>query len=210
MTSQRAPNPQTPTQGLAHFLWMQASILEHSSLVIHSGRHIGGDPWYSGKQEHTACPLWFRHTLLGPQGDGTHGSVLGGTSTIQTVFSYIIPSTRLANWNAIFTLWFWFAQRKWVSYKLWRTRASRNMIYYVAICGLAARSNTRVLTFIANASFVSRAFGTEDTLGSTTFVRIARVLGQTFANTIAVAVSIWATRRRIARIYWLRSGCKLN
>lgn len=180
MTSQRAPSPQTPIQGLTHFLWTQASILEHSSLVTHSGRHIGGVPWYSGKHEQTACSLWFRHTLLGPHGDGKHGSVLGGIS--KNIFKKFMKLNRIFSLRSVtletlFTYWFWSTGCEWISYKFWRTSASRNVIDYVTISTLTTSSNARIYTFIANTCFVSWTLGTENTFWSTTFVRITGVLG---------------------------------
>lgn len=77
-------------QGLIHFLLTQACTVGHSSLIIHSGRHDGGDPWYSGRQEHTGWPLLLRHMLFGPQEDGLHGSTGIGASV---TFTGIINNT---------------------------------------------------------------------------------------------------------------------
>lgn len=46
--------PHVPGQGSLHFWFMQALFWAHSELTMHSGRHDGGAPTYSGWQEHTA------------------------------------------------------------------------------------------------------------------------------------------------------------
>lgn len=74
MTLQRAPTPQDPGQGSVHFWLMQALLLGHSALMLHSGRQLGGDPIYVGKQEQDGEPLILRHSAFCPQGDGTQGS----------------------------------------------------------------------------------------------------------------------------------------
>lgn len=67
--------PQGRGQGFTHFWFMQALFEGQSELTTHSGRHEGGFPVYSGRQEHTALPETTRHWLFGPQGDGIHGFV---------------------------------------------------------------------------------------------------------------------------------------
>lgn len=67
--------PQVPVQGSTHFWLIHAWFWEHSELTVHSGRQKGGLPIYVGEQEHTAWSLIRRHWLLGPQGDGTQGSI---------------------------------------------------------------------------------------------------------------------------------------
>lgn len=52
---------------------MQAMLLGHSELTVHSGLQLGGDPMLPGKQEQTAFPPISLHWLFGPQGVGTHG-----------------------------------------------------------------------------------------------------------------------------------------
>lgn len=80
----RAFNPHVFGQGSEHFLLTQARCTGHSALTMHSGRHDGGAPIYSGKQVHTACPLIGRHLLLGPQGDGVQGSLFGSGGSLKT------------------------------------------------------------------------------------------------------------------------------
>lgn len=55
-------------QGFVHFRLTQDLSSGHSEFIVHSGRHPGGIPKYCGLQEHTAWPLFTRHSLLGPQG----------------------------------------------------------------------------------------------------------------------------------------------
>lgn len=52
---------------------MQAKLLLHSLLLIHSGLQFGGDPMNSGRQEHDGDSPITLHWALGPQGDGSHG-----------------------------------------------------------------------------------------------------------------------------------------
>lgn len=61
LTLQFALAPQFPGQGSLHFWFIQALSYEHSELTIHSGRHPGGLPVYSGKHEQTAWPDTSRH-----------------------------------------------------------------------------------------------------------------------------------------------------
>lgn len=68
--------PHGPGQGFMHFWLIQAKFDGHSALTTHSGRHPGGEPVNSGRQEQTAWSLITWHLLFGPQGDGEHGSFL--------------------------------------------------------------------------------------------------------------------------------------
>lgn len=70
MTRQSAFSPHGPGQGDTHFWFLQVLSEGHSVLTTHSGLQFGGDPLYSGKQEHTLCPFDIRHWLLGPHGEG--------------------------------------------------------------------------------------------------------------------------------------------
>jgi len=89
-TWHRASIPQVPGQGSWHFCEMQAWFWGHSELTTHSGLHDGGLPRKLGWQEHTARPLVTRHTLFGPQGDGSHGFCGGrAVQNDQTVCSHI-------------------------------------------------------------------------------------------------------------------------
>ena len=74
--------PQEPTQGSLHFWLMQASWLEHSGLLAHSGRQFGGDPMNSGRQEHEGASLKTWHWALGPHGDGWQGFVGIGSISV--------------------------------------------------------------------------------------------------------------------------------
>lgn len=65
--------PHLPGQGSTHFWFIQARLLAHSELMVHSGLHPGGVPMYEGRQEQIAWPLLSLHKLFGPQGVGTHG-----------------------------------------------------------------------------------------------------------------------------------------
>lgn len=66
--------PHVPGQGFLHFWLLHASDCAQSELIMHSGLQVGGLPIYSGRQEQTAWLLKSRHWLLGPHGDGEHGS----------------------------------------------------------------------------------------------------------------------------------------
>lgn len=44
ITLQFAPIPQEPGQGSLHFSRMQAWVLRHSELIMHSGLQLGGLP----------------------------------------------------------------------------------------------------------------------------------------------------------------------
>jgi hypothetical protein len=61
ITVQIALNPHAPRHGSRHFSCMQALLLGHSELIVHSGRQFGGDPVYVGKHEHDGDPLISRH-----------------------------------------------------------------------------------------------------------------------------------------------------
>lgn len=65
--------PQEPGQGSEHLLRIQAKLLEHSELIVHSGLQFGGLPIKVSKQEQDGKSPILRHCEFGPQGDGTHG-----------------------------------------------------------------------------------------------------------------------------------------
>jgi hypothetical protein len=73
MTWQFAFFPQTLLHGSIHFLLTQALSNGHSRLIVHSGLQPGGIPIYSNLQEQTACSLFTRQSLFGPQGFILHG-----------------------------------------------------------------------------------------------------------------------------------------
>lgn len=75
MTEQSVFCPHAWTHGFIHFLFTQALLEGHSELITHSGRHEGGVPLYSGRQEQTTLFELTRHWLFGPQGFGSHGFV---------------------------------------------------------------------------------------------------------------------------------------
>lgn len=54
---------------------MQARFMGQSELTRHSGRQVGGDPMYLGKQEQEGVPPIFLHSAYMPHGDGMHGSL---------------------------------------------------------------------------------------------------------------------------------------
>lgn len=56
---------------------MQALLLGHSGLMVHSGLQFGGLPMYVGRQEHDGDPPMSLHWELRPQGVGTQGSLYG-------------------------------------------------------------------------------------------------------------------------------------
>jgi len=71
-----------------------------------------------------------------------------------------------------------------ITYVAGWTGADRNMIYHIASCVLTAYSRTRIFALILQTSFIARAFRIEDTLRTTSFIRITDVLGQTFTFAI--------------------------
>lgn len=64
--------------GFLHFWFMQASELEHSLLLTHSGRQFGGVPMNSGKQEQEGISPFTTHWELGPHGEGMQGFPFSG------------------------------------------------------------------------------------------------------------------------------------
>lgn len=52
---------------------MHARFVTHSVLTTHSGRQLGGDPTNAERHEQIDIPLFTRHSLFGPHGDGLHG-----------------------------------------------------------------------------------------------------------------------------------------
>lgn len=64
-------------QGFLHFILIQAKLIWHSLLLIHSGLQFGGEPMNSAKQEHDGDWPWTLHWEFGPQGDGTQGFPIG-------------------------------------------------------------------------------------------------------------------------------------
>lgn len=82
ITLHSAPAPQEPGQGSRHFSLIQDKILGHSALMVHSGLQLGGEPAYSGKQEHDGIPPLSLHCEYGPHGEGRHGSVITWTGLV--------------------------------------------------------------------------------------------------------------------------------
>lgn len=78
----RAADPHVWVHGSPHLLLRHAWFDEHSELTIHSGLQLGGESTKPGWQEHTGLLLISLHMLLGPQGEGVHGSTdfVGGIS----------------------------------------------------------------------------------------------------------------------------------
>lgn len=73
ITLHKAPAPQDPGHGSRHFSLIQAKLLAHSELIIHSGRQFGGDPMNDGRQEHDGIVPITWQIEFNPHGDGTHG-----------------------------------------------------------------------------------------------------------------------------------------
>lgn len=61
---------------------IHAKLLGHSEFIVHSGLQFGGFPKNCGKHEHDGEPPMFLHCALGPQGDGTQGSLTGSMTGI--------------------------------------------------------------------------------------------------------------------------------
>lgn len=95
MTLQLAFKPHELGHGSVHFWFTQARLAGHSVLTTHSGRQLGGEPTNVERQEQIAMPLFTRHSLLGPQGDGLHGSTLSGSSSSLKNYKYFINVMRI-------------------------------------------------------------------------------------------------------------------
>lgn len=68
---------------------MQAKLLLHSLLLIHSGLQFGGEPINSRRQEQDGEAPFTLHTALGPQGEGLHGFMgTGGTFAEIEILQY--------------------------------------------------------------------------------------------------------------------------
>ena len=68
-------------QGSLHFPLIHVKCLGHSELMVHSGRHDGGIPIKSGRQEQTGDSLIVLQSEFGPHGDGTQE---GGLSVVNS------------------------------------------------------------------------------------------------------------------------------
>lgn len=91
-TRHSALAPHKPGHGSLHLLRMHAKWLEHSELLAHSGRQLGGVPINSAKQEHEGVSLISLHSEFGPHGDGWQGfmgACWGGCSTTKQHCLYI-------------------------------------------------------------------------------------------------------------------------
>lgn len=83
-TRQSAFEPQEPGQGSLHFWLMQARLLLHSLLLIHSGLQFGGELINSGRQEQEGKSFTTWHWEFGPQIADWHGLIGtgNGSSTV--------------------------------------------------------------------------------------------------------------------------------
>lgn len=91
--------------------------------------------------------------------------------------NYIFNMTSFKKGSRIITWWWWqVAKSERISRVSWSAGTRGQMVYDLAISILTARSRTRVLTFVSDASSVRRTIRVEDTLRSTSFVRIAYVI----------------------------------
>jgi hypothetical protein len=69
---------------------MHAKLLEHSELLTHSGRQLGGEPTYSFKHEHDGESPIGRHSEFGPHGDGWQGFVDGVCNGVSGIGWHLI------------------------------------------------------------------------------------------------------------------------
>lgn len=76
---QLAFRPHEPGHGSRHFWVMQALLLGHSGLIVHSGRQFGGLPIKESRQEQEGTPPMSLHCALEPHGDGMHTSLKSST-----------------------------------------------------------------------------------------------------------------------------------
>lgn len=105
-----APAPQEPGHGSLHFSLMQALLLVHSALIVHSGRQFGGDPIYSDKQEQDGMSLMLLQTEFGPHGDGTQGFFVNvrvgtGSGAIKVSFYFMIFISILRSYVVLDNIW---------------------------------------------------------------------------------------------------------
>ena len=90
-TLQIAFTPQEFIQGSWHFCLMHANRLEHSLLLTHSGRQLGGNPINSRRHEQDGWSLSTWHSAFGPQGDGWQGLIgIGGLSALIFIKNQLI------------------------------------------------------------------------------------------------------------------------
>lgn len=85
-----------------------------------------------------------------------------------------------------------------------RTGTDGDVVDDVALSVLAACTGTGVTALVAQTSLVPWTLRVEHTLWPTSFVRIAAVLWDTFAQALSSADSVRSARRRITGVYCLR------
>lgn len=78
-----------------HLRFVQASLLGHSLLLIHSGLQFGGEPKNSGKQEHEGELFETLHSEFGPQGDGRQGFPVSSGRSLAKRTITIVPFVKL-------------------------------------------------------------------------------------------------------------------
>jgi hypothetical protein len=204
MTLQLAPAPQEPGQGSLHFSRMQAKLLGHSELMVHSGRQFGGEPVYVGRQEQEGEPPTSRHCEFAPQGLGTHGFTttgLGG-STGGAAMIYVMRSS----WGFRMELtWNWEASSERITGKSRLTAADGAVIDHLTVGIESASSRARIGAFLIDTSFVLGTFGTDNAFRSTTG-RTSSIIRQTRTNGLSVyfaALTVRSAWTRLTRIF----GC---
>lgn len=81
---------------------MQAKLLRHSGLIVHSGLQFGGIPIKPSTHEHAGLSPRNWHIEFGPHGDGTHGLIgtLGSSAKLKKHYitfinflncNYVVP-----------------------------------------------------------------------------------------------------------------------
>ncbi len=215
ITSQRALIPQVPGQGSLHLNLWQALFVGHSALTTHSGLQSGGAPWYSGKQEQTACPFLSTHLLFGPQGEGLHG--LTGVGGISRKHGNVINHKN--HWSTTVQIeltgcWLRTTGDECVTNISRETVTGWNVIDDRAGSVRSANARTRIYAFTSNTGFVRRTIRTKDTLRSASFVRVSLVPWNTGTRTGSIllfADSINTAGWRFARIRrFLVCKCELG
>lgn len=194
LTTHIVLRPHALGQGSEHFCEIQALSNGHSALTTHSGLQPGGLPIYSSKQVQTACSLFTRHWLFGPQGDGKHGFLGFSVNAIQTSQLRVI----LGCVNQWLTFSLNCANSEWISGITFSANAGGQVINDLTNCIGTTCTRTGIFTFVSNACFISRTIRTESTFRSTAFIGISNIIWNTRTRARSIlffAYRIWPTRR---------------
>lgn len=135
---------------------MQACLLSHSELLMHSGLQAGGEPMKSGRQEQEGESLMTWHWELGPQGEGRHRSIgVGGLSAVIKIRKFkgqiaLIFDRILRNLTWPYTL------DERIASESQSATTDRVVIDHTALRLPSASSQTGISTLLVIAGFVER------------------------------------------------------